>query len=211
MFCLPAYHEIPGVGLYLEQTLKYVNETFSGFRSIELTKSMISNYVKLGYLSRPVKKQYSRDQIAALLIIAVSKQVLSMDNIGTLFRMRENQLSAEQAYNTFREDFDFLLEVVWNPETPSGKIPSPGPSGAAAKRVRREDGAQNGETDTSSGIRALLWQVASADAYSIYLNELFGRLAEDVSSGGSSGKTDESSTGVSRNTEVPGEKNAPGR
>ena len=87
MFRMPAYNEIPNVGLYLEQTLKYINDTFAQFRSIELTKSMISNYVKLGYLRRPVKKQYDREQIAALLFIALSKQVLSMENIGKLLSL----------------------------------------------------------------------------------------------------------------------------
>ena len=109
-FQLPAYQEIPNVGLYLEQTLKYINDTFSAFRSVELTKSMISNYVKLGYLRRPVKKQYDREQIAALLFIAVSKQVLSMDNIGKLFRMQVELGSMEESYTAFKADFDYSLD-----------------------------------------------------------------------------------------------------
>ncbi len=113
-FQLPAYQEIPNVGLYLEQTLKYINDTFSAFRSVELTKSMISNYVKLGYLRRPVKKQYDREQIAALLFIAVSKQVLSMDNIGKLFRMQVELGSMEESYTAFKADFDYLLDSIWN-------------------------------------------------------------------------------------------------
>ena len=41
---------------------------------------MVSNYVKKGILSHPVKKKYTRDQIASLLYIVVSKTVLSMEN-----------------------------------------------------------------------------------------------------------------------------------
>ena len=43
----------------------------------------VSNYVKKGILSHPVKKKYTREQIASLMYIVVSKTVLSMENIDT--------------------------------------------------------------------------------------------------------------------------------
>ena len=193
-FQLPAYQEIPNVGLYLEQTLKYINDTFSVFRSIELTKSMISNYVKLGYLRRPVKKQYDREQIAALLFIAVSKQVLSMDNIGKLFRMQVELGSMEESYTAFKADFDYLLDSIWNQKVmDSGQVSAfMQPQGAylAYEEQKAEEQTSNNEKEDRSqdGFPSspvspeeaymLLWQVASADAYSIYLNELFSHLSE---------------------------------
>lgn len=193
-FQLPAYQEIPNVGLYLEQTLKYINDTFSVFRSVELTKSMISNYVKLGYLRRPVKKQYDREQIAALLFIAVSKQVLSMDNIGKLFRMQVELGSMEESYTAFKADFDYLLDSIWNQKVmDSGQVSAfMQPQGAylAYEEQKAEEQTSNNEKEDRSqdGFPSspvspeeaymLLWQVASADAYSIYLNELFSHLSE---------------------------------
>ncbi|MSS14487.1 DUF1836 domain-containing protein [Porcincola intestinalis] len=193
-FQLPAYQEIPNVGLYLEQTLKYINDTFSAFRSVELTKSMISNYVKLGYLRRPVKKQYDREQIAALLFIAVSKQVLSMDNIGKLFRMQVELGSMEESYTAFKADFDYLLDSIWNQKVmDSGQVSAfMQPQGAylAYEEQKAEEQTSNNEKEDRSqdGFPSspvspeeaymLLWQVASADAYSIYLNELFSHLSE---------------------------------
>ena len=196
-FQLPAYQEIPNVGLYLEQTLKYINDTFSAFRSVELTKSMISNYVKLGYLRRPVKKQYDREQIAALLFIAVSKQVLSMDNIGKLlklFRMQVELGSMEESYTAFKADFDYLLDSIWNQKVmDSGQVSAfMQPQGAylAYEEQKAEEQTSNNEKENRSqdGFPSspvspeeaymLLWQVASADAYSIYLNELFSHLSE---------------------------------
>ena len=193
-FQLPAYQEIPNVGLYLEQTLKYINDTFSVFRSVELTKSMISNYVKLGYLRRPVKKQYDREQIAALLFIAVSKQVLSMDNIGKLFRMQVELGSMEKSYTAFKADFDYLLDSIWNQKVmDSGQVSAfMQPQGAylAYEEQKAEEQTSNNEKEDRSqdGFPSspvspeeaymLLWQVASADAYSIYLNELFSHLSE---------------------------------
>ena len=83
-FALPRYRDLPAVGLYLDQTVQYVNACFRTFCGVELTPSMVSNYVKKGILSHPVKKKYTRDQIASLLYIVVSKTVLSMENIDTL-------------------------------------------------------------------------------------------------------------------------------
>ena len=78
-FRLPRYHEIPNVGLYLEQATKYVYEYLEPLGEFILTPSMISNYVKKGLIANPVKKQYGRDHIAYLFFIAVAKSVLSLD------------------------------------------------------------------------------------------------------------------------------------
>lgn len=58
---MPRYKEIPNVGLYLEQTVKYINECLAPIE-ISITPSMLSNYVKKGYIDRPIKKQYYADQ-----------------------------------------------------------------------------------------------------------------------------------------------------
>ncbi|MBQ1306569.1 MAG: DUF1836 domain-containing protein, partial [Erysipelotrichaceae bacterium] len=69
-FRLPTYREIPSVGLYLDQTSKYINECLSVIPGCSITNSMISNYVKHKLIANPVKKQYGRDQIAYLIFIA---------------------------------------------------------------------------------------------------------------------------------------------
>ena len=87
-FSLPRYRELPSVGLYLDQTVQLVNSCFRGFPGVELTPSMVSNYVKKGVISHPVKKKYSREQLASLIYIVLSKNVLSLENIDTLFQMQ---------------------------------------------------------------------------------------------------------------------------
>ena len=47
-FALPRYADLPQVGLYLDQTVQYVNGYFRTFCGVELTPSMVSNYVKKG-------------------------------------------------------------------------------------------------------------------------------------------------------------------
>ena len=55
-FRLPVYAELPNMGLYLEQVTKYINGQLSPLGFPEVTSSMISNYVKKGVVSAPVRK-----------------------------------------------------------------------------------------------------------------------------------------------------------
>ena len=93
-FALPRYNDLPSVGLYLDQTVQFVNGYFRSFCGVELTPSMVSNYVKKGVVDHPIRKKYTRDQIASLMYIAVSKTVLSIENIDTLFKMQREHCSA---------------------------------------------------------------------------------------------------------------------
>ena len=63
-FRLPGFNEIPDVGLFLEQTTKYISNILAPLEGITITSSMISNYVKRKLIKNPVKKQYDREQIA---------------------------------------------------------------------------------------------------------------------------------------------------
>ena len=101
-FSLPRYRELPSVGLYLDQTVQLVNSCFRGFPGVELTPSMVSNYVKKGVISHPVKKKYSREQLASLIYIVLSKNVLSLENIDTLFQMQRAHCTAAEAYDYLR-------------------------------------------------------------------------------------------------------------
>ena len=103
-FSLPRYRELPSVGLYLDQTVQLVNSCFRGFPGVELTPSMVSNYVKKGVISHPVKKKYSREQLASLIYIVLSKNVLSLENIDTLFQMQRAHCTAAEAYDYFCDE-----------------------------------------------------------------------------------------------------------
>ena len=112
-FALPRYADLPTVGLYLDQTVQVVNGYFRTFPGVELTASMVSNYVKKGILSHPIKKKYTREQLACLIYIVVSKTVLSMENIDTLFRMQRAHYSSAQAYDTFCDELENCLPYVF--------------------------------------------------------------------------------------------------
>lgn len=112
-FALPRYDEIPNVGLYLEQTSKYISEYLECLGDCALTGSMISNYVKKGLISNPVKKQYDRDQIAYLIFIAVAKSVLSMEDIRLLIRMQQSAYDSRKAYEYFRMELENVLFYIF--------------------------------------------------------------------------------------------------
>ena len=112
-FTLPRYDEIPNVGLYLEQTAKYISEYLDCLGDFTLTRSMISNYVKKGLITNPVKKQYNREQIAYLIFIAVAKNVLSMEDIRLLVGEQQKTYEPSVAYNYFRLELENVLFYVF--------------------------------------------------------------------------------------------------
>ena len=112
-FRLPRYAEIPNVGLYLEQATKYVCEYLAPLGEYSLTPSMISNYVKKGLIESPVKKRYSRDQIAYLFFIAVAKNVLSLDALHGFIQLQQQTYGLKKAYDYFCEELENLLQYTF--------------------------------------------------------------------------------------------------
>ena len=113
-FDLPPYREIPNVGLFLEQTVKYISEYLAPLDdSVNLTGSMISNYVKKGIIKNPVKKQYAREQIAYLFYIAIAKSVLSLEDIQTMLQLQTATYDIEEAYEYFRSELKNILRLIF--------------------------------------------------------------------------------------------------
>lgn len=112
-FHLPRYDEIPEVGLYLEQTAKYISDYLKPLKDISITGSMISNYVKKKIVANPLHKQYNREQIAYLIFIAIAKSVLSLENIRLVIDMQKRSYDSRLAYNYFCMEFEDILGQVF--------------------------------------------------------------------------------------------------
>ena len=110
-FRLPRYHEIPDVGLYLEQTTKYVNQCIHPLGFEDVTSSMIRNYVKHGLITNPIRKQYSANQIAHLVVLALLKQVTPLEHINELFLIlnQGGTYTVPVAYDYFCEEMENIL------------------------------------------------------------------------------------------------------
>ena len=108
-FRLPRYAEIPTVGLYLEQTIKYINGFLAPLGCLELTGSMVSNYVKKGLIPAPVKKQYFPEQISYLFFVAIAKNLMSMENIDLLISIQRSSYTLPVAYDYMCMELENML------------------------------------------------------------------------------------------------------
>ena len=155
-FRLPRYEELPDVGLYLEQVTKYISDYLAPLEDIVITGSMISNYVKKGLIDNPVRKQYSREQIAYLIFIAVSKTVLSMDDIALLIELKKKVYTSPRAYNYFCNELENVLFYVFGLKSTLDTV------GIDA-------------TDEKAMLRNTIITVA----HKVYLDKYFSRLASE--------------------------------
>ncbi len=112
-FRLPKYEEIPELGLYLDQAVKYVVQYFAPLQSVTLTSSMVRNYVKQKLIPNPEKKLYYRDQIAYLFFIATAKTVLSLEDLQVFIELQKQTYDMKTAYNYFCMEFENVLFFVF--------------------------------------------------------------------------------------------------
>lgn len=104
IFSYPKWEDIPNIDLYLDQVLLYVNQVcapISPDKDKGLTASMVNNYVKHGYLTKPDKKKYQRKQIARLIAITTLKSVFSIQEIAQTLNTLQTQASSDQLYDAF--------------------------------------------------------------------------------------------------------------
>ncbi len=112
-FCLPRYTQIPDIGLYLEQVVRYVNSHLAPLGEPELTGSMVSNYVKQGLLPAPQKKLYMAEHLARLLFIAVIKPVVPLEGLRMMFSIQDESYDLKTAYDYFCDEFENMLGAAF--------------------------------------------------------------------------------------------------
>ncbi|MCR5808102.1 MAG: DUF1836 domain-containing protein [Clostridiales bacterium] len=104
---LPAWEDIPDLGLYMEQVLALLTN-YLDYLPPELkdeqfiTAATINNYVRNRYMPKPRKKKYYRLHIAYLVMICTLKQSLT---IATLTQMIPNDIPEERVkeiYTAYR-------------------------------------------------------------------------------------------------------------
>ena len=116
-FSYPKWEDIPNIDLYLDQVLLYVKQVcapISPDKDKGLTASMVNNYVKHGYLTKPDKKKYQRRQIARLIAITTLKSVFSIQEIAQTLNTLQTQASSDQLYDAF---VDYMNHGI-DPENP---------------------------------------------------------------------------------------------
>lgn len=122
-FHIPRWNELPNVDLYLDQIVNLINRSLKPFiffnytldkeDSQLLTKTMINNYVKNNLIAAPVKKLYSKKQLAKLFVICVLKQVYSMQEIDILIKIALKDSSIPDTYDDFCNLFEDALRCAF--------------------------------------------------------------------------------------------------
>ena len=139
-------------------SFRLVEKIHAPLGCIEITSSMISNYVKKGLLPSPVKKQYYADQLAYLFFISLAKQVLSMENIIALIERQRKTYTIPVAYDYFCSELENMLYYVFG---------------------ITDSVAQIGVTDTHE--KTMLRSVIIAASQIIYLDRCFAHLGSEES------------------------------
>ena len=106
---LPRWEDLPDIELYMDQVITLMSKYFGKFSTKDeplLTPSMINNYVKNNIIPAPVKKKYSRTHLFRLIIICVMKQVLPINDIGTLIETMLKTRSEAEVLDLFTEQYE---------------------------------------------------------------------------------------------------------
>lgn len=101
--------QIPNIDLYMDQVTTFMDEHLEKSKRYPddkvLTKTMINNYAKNNLLPPPIKKKYSREHMLLLIFIYYFKNILSFNDIETLFHpitedhfMDPSKLSLQDIY-----------------------------------------------------------------------------------------------------------------
>ena len=91
-FKLPKYEEIPNVGLYLEQTAKYISEYLAPLQDGAITGSMISNYVKKGLVSNPVKSSITESRLLISFLLRLRRMCFRWRISGCYLKFRKKPM-----------------------------------------------------------------------------------------------------------------------
>lgn len=104
----------------MDQVLQLMNRYLDVFQKEEkeplMTKTMINNYVKKGIIRPPIKKKYTKEHVAYLLVIALLKQVFSIQEISLLIQFQMHAYTTARAYNYFCEEMEACLKAIFRHE-----------------------------------------------------------------------------------------------
>lgn len=114
--------DIPNIDLYMEQLTSFIDTNLDGLKRNEsdklLTKTMINSYTKDGLLMPPKnKKKYTKYHIISLILIYHLKQILSINDIGSLFKPILKDITTEKDDIIPLEDIYSIFLEMKNLET----------------------------------------------------------------------------------------------
>ena len=101
------------MGLYLEQTTKYINGYLEPLGCMDITPSMVSNYVKKGLVPNPIKKQYFAQHIAHIFFITIAKTIISLENVSLMLDMQRRSYEISVAYDYMCDELENMILYIF--------------------------------------------------------------------------------------------------
>ncbi|WP_024832446.1 DUF1836 domain-containing protein [Ruminiclostridium josui] len=110
-----SWNQFPAIDLYMDQVITYLERLLNIFGDTSdsgktITSSMVNNYVKEGYLKRPVNKKYDRVHLISLYIMSMLKPILPIPLIARSL----GNFSNEDEYRNFYSELTSLQDQAFN-------------------------------------------------------------------------------------------------
>lgn len=122
-FHIPRWLEIPEIDLYIDQVVSLLENYLSNYIKSDnkkddfvVTKTMINNYVKHGIIKPPINKKYNREHISYLFVIAILKQIYSIDDIKRLITLGIKTSPIDKAYDRFCDELEKSIKMTFSGE-----------------------------------------------------------------------------------------------
>ncbi|MHC9532015.1 DUF1836 domain-containing protein [Dellaglioa sp. BT-FLS60] len=98
---LPNWTDFPELDLYMDQSIKLVNQYLEPLKLTPVTPTMVNNYVKKEIMFKPIKKRYHKEHLAAIIVITLLKSAFPLDVIKDGIDQLLVDNSSEEAYTNF--------------------------------------------------------------------------------------------------------------
>ena len=112
---LPSWDSLPESGVYKEELLTFLVNILKPFEVVDkniITSSIINNYVKLGYIDKPIKKKYFRPAVAQLIVISIFKQVITIEDLVKGMDVEISVYGLEEGYENFKRIFSQAKQAI---------------------------------------------------------------------------------------------------
>lgn len=114
-FHMPRWNDLPEIDLYMDQVISVTDKYLGALCTTDdpiLTPSMINNYVKNGIIPAPIKKKYSREHLAKLLVICILKPVMEISAIAQIMERTENRSGTQRMLDDLADLFESRLRTL---------------------------------------------------------------------------------------------------
>lgn len=111
---LPRWKDLPEIGFYMDQVCEYIHNFVDIFKDDTniITPSMINNYVKLGLIPPPLKKKYTKEHIANVIVITIIKQVTTISEIRDAMDMQLLTHKGHLSFDVFCDELEASIRKI---------------------------------------------------------------------------------------------------